>query len=99
MISSLKEKNNAHKTWERPHSLTDYQVFYKFRTNFKKLKRENYYYDYTSQIEQTIKQTSKSLFSFAKTKQTNVNTPNSVEYNGIEEGSPVDIAELLSDYF
>ena len=28
-----------------------------------------------------------------------MNTPNLMEYNGIEEGSPVDIAELFSDYF
>ena len=29
----------------------------------------------------------------------NVNAPNSMEYNSIEAGSPVDIAKLFSDYF
>ena len=28
-----------------------------------------------------------------------MNTPNSMEHNGTEAGSPADIAELFSDYF
>ena len=40
MISSLKEKDDAHKACSL--SLTDYQVFSELRTNFKKLKREKY---------------------------------------------------------
>ena len=91
MISSLKEKDNAHKALKRSHSLTDYQVFSKLRTNFKKLKREGCY-DYISQIEQSVKLNTKRLFSFAKSKQTNVNTPNSMNIT-------VDITELFSDYF
>ena len=97
MTSSLKEKDNAHKAWKRSHSLTDCQVFSELRTNFKELKREKYY-DYISQIIQSVKQNTKCLFSFATSKQINVNTPNSMEYNGIEAGSPVDIAELFLDY-
>ena len=78
--------------------INDYQVFSEIRTNFKKLKREKHCDD-MSQIEKSVKQNTKRLFSFAKSKQTNVNTPNSMEYNGIKAGSPVDIAELFSDYF
>ena len=85
-ISSLKEKDNVHK------------VFSELRTNFKKLKREKYC-DYISQIEQSVKQNTKRLFSFAKSKQTNVNAANSMEHNGIEAGSPVDIAKLFLYYF
>ena len=91
MISSLKEKDNAHKALKRSHSLTDYQVYSKLRTNLKKLKREGCY-DYISQIEQSVKLNTKRLFSFAKSKQTNVNTPNSMNIT-------VDITELFSDYF
>ena len=98
MISSLKENDNSHKALKRSHSLTDYQAFSELRTNFKKRKRERYY-DYISQIEQSVKLNTKRLFSVAKSNQTNVNTPNLMEYNGIEAGSLVDIAELFSDYF
>ena len=41
MISSLKEKDHAHKAWKRSHSLIDYQVFSELQTNFKKFKEKS----------------------------------------------------------
>ena len=60
---------------------------------------EKKYCDYISQIQQSVKQNTKRLLSFAKSKQTNVDTPNSMEYNSTEASSPADIAEIVSDYF
>ena len=42
MISSLKEKDNAHKAWKCAHSLTDYQVFSELRTNLRNLKEKSF---------------------------------------------------------
>ena len=57
MISSLKEKDDEHKAWERSHSLSDYQVYSELRTSFEKLKRDSIvttYHKSNKQLNKTL---------------------------------------------
>lgn len=98
IIRNIKEKSNAHKLYKK-YKTTHYHERFKLLRSKCKILIDKAYKNYVANIQNTLIQDSKTLWSFINRKRGQTRIPGIMKYGEVEHKTPPEIMNAFGEYF